>query len=109
MLHAIAIGIDRYSDPRIRDLACARSDAHTFGTLLSERITPAERREPRRLGRDQPGRARRRLRERRIETGQRVTFVRQDEPQQLLPRQGRRRHRRRREHGIDTDRWHTRA
>jgi uncharacterized caspase-like protein len=44
MLHAILIGIDRHADPRIRDLACARNDAHTFGTLLSERIEPAERR-----------------------------------------------------------------
>ena len=44
MLHAIAIGIDRYADPRIRDLACARHDAHTFGSLLSERIEPAQRR-----------------------------------------------------------------
>jgi uncharacterized caspase-like protein len=44
MLHAIVIGIDRYADPRIQDLACARNDAHTFGTLLGERIAPAERR-----------------------------------------------------------------
>jgi uncharacterized caspase-like protein len=44
MLHAIIIGIDRYLDPRIRDLACARHDAHTFGTLLSERVHPAQRR-----------------------------------------------------------------
>ena len=44
MLHAIVIGIDRYADPRIQDLVCARNDAHTFGTLLSERIAPAERR-----------------------------------------------------------------
>ena len=44
MLHAIVIGIDRYADPRIQDLSCARNDAHTFGALLNERIAPAERR-----------------------------------------------------------------
>ncbi|HWN68657.1 MAG TPA: caspase family protein [Haliangium sp.] len=44
MLHAIVIGIDRHADPRIRNLTCARNDAHTFGALLSERIAPAERR-----------------------------------------------------------------
>jgi uncharacterized caspase-like protein len=43
MLHAVVVGIDRYADPRIRDLTCARHDAHTFGSLLSERIAPDER------------------------------------------------------------------
>jgi uncharacterized caspase-like protein len=44
MLHAVIIGIDRHADPRIRDLGCARHDAHTFGALLSERIAPEDRR-----------------------------------------------------------------
>lgn len=44
MLHAVVIGIDWYADPRIRDLSCARRDAHALGSLLGERIVPAERR-----------------------------------------------------------------
>lgn len=44
MLHAIAIGIDRYADPKIRDLSCAGDDARAFAALLGERIAPDQRR-----------------------------------------------------------------
>lgn len=43
MLHAVLVGIDQYRDPDIRGLRCARRDAETMATLLSERILPEER------------------------------------------------------------------
>ena len=42
MLHAVVVGIDRYSDPDIRKLGYARADAEAVAELI-ERIHPAER------------------------------------------------------------------
>jgi uncharacterized caspase-like protein len=44
MLHAVLVGIDRYTDPDIRALRYARADAEALGKLFEERIHPAERR-----------------------------------------------------------------
>ena len=44
MLHAVIIGIDRYADPRIRNLSCAGCDAQIVASLLGDRIAPDERR-----------------------------------------------------------------
>jgi uncharacterized caspase-like protein len=42
MLHAVVVGVDRYQDPSIQDLSCARGDAEAVAKLL-ERIHPHER------------------------------------------------------------------
>ncbi|ACY13723.1 caspase family protein [Haliangium ochraceum] len=44
MLHVISIGINRFADPQIRDLACATNDARAVGALFRERIASHERR-----------------------------------------------------------------
>ncbi len=43
VLHAVLVGINRYRDPDIRGLRCARPDAEEFARLLEERIHPSER------------------------------------------------------------------
>ncbi|MFJ3793172.1 caspase domain-containing protein [Kitasatospora sp. NPDC090091] len=43
MLHAVIVGIDRYRDPSIADLHCARADAEAMAQLI-KRVHPAERR-----------------------------------------------------------------
>jgi len=44
MLHAVLVGINRYSDPNIRCLRYARADAEALAKLVEERVHPAERR-----------------------------------------------------------------
>jgi uncharacterized caspase-like protein len=43
MLHAVLVGIDKYSDPSIGSLSYARADAEALGHLINEGIHPAER------------------------------------------------------------------
>lgn len=43
MLHAVVIGINIFSDRRVRRLRYARADAEAFAKLLNDRIHPAER------------------------------------------------------------------
>jgi uncharacterized caspase-like protein len=43
MLHLVAIGINEYRHPAIRDLSCARSDAEVLATLFETQIDPSER------------------------------------------------------------------
>lgn len=38
MFHAVIVGIDKYADPKIRDLEFARADAEALADLLEERI-----------------------------------------------------------------------
>ena len=39
MLYAILVGINKYRDTGIRNLAYARADAELLGQLIEERIT----------------------------------------------------------------------
>ncbi|WP_428265674.1 caspase family protein [Haliangium sp.] len=44
MLHVVVIGIDRYADPKIRNLTYATSDAQAVGALFAGRIVADQRR-----------------------------------------------------------------
>lgn len=43
ILHVLTVGINRYRDPRIQDLACARQDAEAFGQLFADRMVKEDR------------------------------------------------------------------
>jgi uncharacterized caspase-like protein len=43
MLYAVLIGINKYKDPNIRDLSCARKDAIQLGQLIETNIAASER------------------------------------------------------------------
>lgn len=43
MFHAVIVGIDRYSDARIKDLEFARADAEALAGLLDERVEGARK------------------------------------------------------------------